>query len=319
MMMRLAGVMAAVAGMAVGAAALGQGAAAQPASQPAGQPGNQAAGQPAAGAGILAPAPTPQWPQIFERDAQGRVASLGGNLDAVALTKNTLLKPGDLEKMKPAIEEWTADVNQMAIDHQDLLDRLEVEKLVDTLDLNDTQRGRIVSQIMAPLAAQGSLTQRLEQRGVISKEASVLNQQSSVDYLQKIFEEMQSGASLPGRGEAPSATQQDQLNDISRFLYYMSNRDVRIQYHAILRDAAKMLDQVAASAGVTAEQKPAFDAEAAKVKGAKDDVERIQSMKGLLRTIDMPQRRALLMAAVEKGAAKDVFNFPPVVPHPYAR
>lgn len=282
---------------------------AQPAAQPSAQPASQPAAQPTA----QPAAPAPSWPIIWERDEKG-MKQLGGNLDAIALTKNTFVKPGDLEKMKPIIAEWLADVNQMVVDNLDLLERLDKEKLVDEMDLNDTARIRLISQIMAPLASIGSLTQRLEQRGVISREASVQNQQASTDYLQKWFEQFQSGAGGP-----MVAADANPMNELSRFLYYMSNRDIRVQHAAILRDAAGLLDQITPAAAVKPEQKSAFDAAAAKVKGAGDDLARVLAMKELLGTISFEQQRAMLGKALELGAAGDVFKFPPAVPHPYAK
>jgi hypothetical protein len=279
-----------------------------PAATPAAIPG---------GVPLAVPQAAPAFPIIYEKDKDGNTIPLGGNLDAIALTKNTLVSKDDLAKMKPVIQDWTDDVNQMVVDNLDFFERLETEKLVDGLDIEDADRMRVVAGIMAPFAAVGGLAQRLEQKQLLTGNASITTQQASSDYLQKFFDQF--GQPVPDRGQPVGEQQREAINNLSRFAYYMANRDARVQYHAMLLDASRMLPDIVSAANPTPEQKKKLDAGIEKLNAAKDDVERINGMKVLIRVLPMEQRRAMMAEAVKRGAAKDVFKFPPYVPHPYER
>jgi hypothetical protein len=282
-------------------------------------PAQPAAAQPApVKAAPVGPVAVPNFPVIYEKDKDGKVIPVGGNLDAIALTKNELVTKADLEKMKPVIREWTADVNQMVADNLDLFERLETEKLVDELDIEDMERLRLVAGIMAPFAAVGGLAQKLEKAQVLTGNALITTQQASADYLQKFFDEFGAGTDVP-RGQPIAEQQRASLNNLSRFAYYMSNREARVQYHAILLDASRMMGDITSAGTPTPEQKAKIDAGMAKVNAAKDDAGRIAEMKVLIRALPMPQRRALVLEAVKRGAGADVFKFPPFVSHPYER
>jgi hypothetical protein len=313
-----AALLSASAGLALGQATSENKPAAQP-SAPATAPAAPAAqANPTPPPGTPIPQAIPAFPIIYDKDKDGNAIPLGGNLDAIALTKNTLVSKADLEKMKPAIQEWTDDVNQMVVDNLDFFERLETEKLVDNLDIEDADRMRVVAGIMAPFAAVGGLAQRLEQKQLLTGNASITTQQAGSDYLQKFFDQFGSSP-MPERGQSVSEQQREGINNLSRFAYYMANRDARVQYHAILLDASKMLADIEGAGSPTPEQKKKLDAAIAKVNAAKDDVGRINEMKVLIRILPMEQRRAMMMDAVKRGAGKDVFKFPPYVPHPYER
>lgn len=256
--------------------------------------------------------PATPFVSIVVRDDKGAVKPIGGNPDAAAIDAQTIITAAEREALNGPIAEWAADMNRLVIDHQDIIDRLELEGIVDTLDLDDQSQMILVGKVLAPFSTLGSLSARLSQQGVLKDAALAAVQQSSGEYSNMIFNEVLNAPAV--QEVSPLDAQKQQLSTIARFGFYIGYRDAWSQWHSMLFDAAPMLGTLAA-----ADAPAAFKDAAAKAKAAGSDVERINSAKTALRALPMDQRRALLAKAVEQGAGGNLSKPAPYVPHPYIR
>lgn len=285
---------------------------AQPAgTMPPGPPPTAQPTTPPPGAAAAAPAAAPAFTSFVKRDDKGKVVPIGGNPDAHAIVAQASITAERRAALKPVMAEWAADMNRLVIDHLDLIDRLEVDGIVDRLDIDDNAQMILVGKVLAPFSALGSLTDRLSKQGVLAGSELSAVQQASAEYSNAIFNEVMSA---PGpENLSPVEAQRVQLLGIARFGFMIGYRDAWSQWHNILSDAAPMLSELAPT-----DAPEGFKAAAAKAQSA-EGADRIAAAKAAVRTLPIEQRRGLLIKAVERGAGSDVAKPVAYVPHPYLR
>lgn len=255
------------------------------------------------------PPTTPHFDPLWTKGADGKIVPLSGVLEARAIMNNPLMDSAAREKARAAAEDWQADVNQLAVDNLDFLEKIDEGGLIDKLDFNNSDEVRYISQIMVPFMSTGPLSTRLQNKGAMSGEQANVNQIIVNDYLQKIFEEiMGTGGIDPIRAEEPPETQKqkiDKINTLTHFLYYTTCRDARESYHQIMIDSASMTDGIIGSMQLSAADAAKVKPAVAAVHSAKTDADKNEKVRALLKNFNFDQRRQYLQKAVDMGAAKN--------------
>jgi hypothetical protein len=121
---------------------------------------------------IQQPIPQQAVPQLppFDRMAKlgpdGKVIRLEGILDIMALPRNALIDDAARAKIRPLVQAWIADVDQLAIDNLDFVEKIAPPdggvSIIDTVDVNDNKKLLYVAQMMNQLMAAGPLSAHLE-------------------------------------------------------------------------------------------------------------------------------------------------------------
>src|SRR5262245_37645658 len=135
------------------------------------------------------PQATPPYESLVKRDAQNKVIRIDGCLEALAFQRNPLIDDGARERAKAAIQEWTADVNQLAIDNLDFIEKIDAG-LIQTADPMDVQRMKMLQSVSSQLSSAGSLSMRLNQRQAIESRPMQLCMQMANEYIQAIAMEL---------------------------------------------------------------------------------------------------------------------------------
>lgn len=279
-----------------------------PAGQPAAQPGQPAAAPP--GAVIFQPPPanTPKFDSLIRKGPDGKIIQFEGVVDAYALLRNPLIDDATRERARPMIEDWAADVNQLAIDNLDFLEKIDDEGLIEKFDFNDSEQLRYMTQITVPFMSAGPLTARLQSKGLISAEQGQLNTLIVNDYLQALFNEAMGGNIDPIRGDDPPEKQQEKVNKVNRlthFLYYMTCRDARDAYHRIMIESAPNAEAIVAALNLKPEEGARLKPGLAAVRKATTEADKMKQVHDMIKGLSFDQRRAYLQKAVELGASKN--------------
>lgn len=259
-----------------------------------------------AAAPVFGQQPAAPAPAIFQHDEAGKIIRVEGCLDAYSLLLSPAMDDVTKQNMAPWVAEWVADVNQIAIDNLDFLEKIDAG-LIDTADLGDSNRIKFIQGMFVQLNAAGPLSARLHQRGVISLAQFQALQRMTYQYIQGVYGEL----SAP-RG-SPEADAQAR-NDITRFSYHLSCRDARAMYHRQVVDSARLLDRILPALELPAETKAAVEPRIAAVRSAQTEADTLVAGLALLKELPFDTRRAFLTKAVELGAASDPYHPPPALP-----
>jgi hypothetical protein len=262
------------------------------------------AGQPLVGGGqpmVQPPAQPAQPPfeSLAKPGPDGKIQRLGGILDILALRVNPQVDAATMEKVRPLVKEWMADVDQIAIDNLDFLEKIEpldgTPGMIDSFDISQSDKLTTIGQIMTHLMSAGPLSSYLETKGALTREQSQLNQQITSEYLQKVMNEIMAENGVPNdMNQRPQSEEErtKQVNTISRFLYELSCRDAVESYHRLLVQTAPNVDKALAAINAKADQ-----AAVSKAKAASSDKDKRAAVREVMKSLSFDQRRALL----EKG------------------
>jgi hypothetical protein len=267
------------------------------------------------------PQPLPPHDPLYKLDAAGKVIRIPGSLEAIALDRSPLTDAATRERIEPVVKEWTADLNELAVDNVDFMEKLDAG-LIERTSPTDVNQARTVQTIINHLASAGPLSGRLVLKGLIDARQSQMMMQMSNEYVQAVATELTSGAQqlLPGQNQVQM--QQAVSLAINRWYQSLPARDVREQYRRILVDSAPMVDQLVPKLGLSAEAQARIKPEVAAVKAAASEEDRLVAVRLLLDDLTFDQRRTYLGKAVELGAAPDPFHpaplFPSALPAPGA-
>ena len=257
--------------------------------------------------------PPPPHESLVKRDGAGKVNRVDGCLEALALEKSPLVDDAARQRMAPAVQDWTADINQLAIDNVDFLEKLDAG-LLDEYDPADVAKARMVQTILNQLASAGSLASRLVQKGAIDQRQAQLAMQMSNEYLQAVASELNVMASsgTDQSAAAMAARQQGAASAVNKWYQSLSCRDVREQYRRILVDSASLVERILPSLGSPIPGKAA--AKVMAIKAAQSDLDKLVAVRSLLDELPFEQRRAYLEKAVSLGAGPDPFHPAPAFP-----
>ncbi|MFN0132217.1 MAG: hypothetical protein ACKVW3_06755 [Phycisphaerales bacterium] len=264
------------------------------------------------------PAPAAPQPVGFEtlalRDAQGKVIRVSGILDILAMKKNAMLDDAARAKLRPIITNWLADVDQLAIDNLDFLERIAPPNgepgVVDKLNLEEMPTVHAVAQMMTQLMSAGPLTTHCEMKGGFTPEQSQQNQRIVSDYLQAVMNEIMAEAGRPNDAAiaVPAEAQKQSANAVSKFLYGVSSRDSMYQYRRMMADAAVNIDAVVGSLGLSGSAADKVKGLVPAAKSAATFNDRIKAVRTIMNELTFDQRRALLQKARELKPITDPFE-----------
>lgn len=247
-----------------------------------------------------------QPPTMVERTPDNKVIRLDGVLDAHAILKSPAIDAATMQNMVPWVTEWTADLNQTAIDNLDFLEKID-DGFIDTFVNTDQARAKYFQHMVQQLTAHGQLAARLQQRGVLTLQQAQSIQLLTNGYIQSVYGELVANMRDP-------KLQAEAQNEISRFFHHINSRDARAMYHRQVVDSAALLDQIIPSLGLPAETLAKLQPAIAAVRSAKTETEKLDTGRALLKELTFDQRRAFLTKAVALGAAPDPFHPVPTPP-----
>jgi hypothetical protein len=261
----------------------------------------------------------PPFDRLAKLGPDGKVIRVEGILDILAIPRNKLIDDATREKIRPLVKNWVADVDQLAIDNLDFIEKIEPADgspgVIDTLEINDMPKVHYVAQMMTQLMSAGPLSAHLEQKEGLNRDQSNLNQQISSDYLQQVMNEIMAAAGTPNditQKPADEAAKVKQVNAVSRFLYHISCRDAMTSFHRMLVSGAPHMEKAVAGLGLSAADMAKLKEPLAAAKAAKTDAEKQKASRAVLQQLPFDQRRAALQKARELSPAYDpIAELPP--------
>ncbi len=268
----------------------------------------------------------PPFTRLAELGPDGKIIRVDGNLDLLAMPRNTFVDQACRDRVRPIVKAWMADVDQLTIDNLDFLEKIEPPNggpgVIDNVNINDQATLHAVAQMMTMLMAAGPLSNHLEMKEGFNREQSQRNQEIVSDYLQQVMNEIMKEAGVPNaQGQELNEEQKlAQVNSVSRFLYHISCRDTIDAYHRQLADAAPVMDKAVASLGLSADQSAKLKDLVAACKSAGTVQEKRKASRAVLDALTFDQRRAVLTKALEINGPCDPLATmgPPIPPPPNA-
>jgi hypothetical protein len=255
--------------------------------------------------------PQPSFTSLAKKGPDGKVMRLEGVVDIAAFAVNPLIDAATLARIRPAVLEWIADVDQLAIDNLDFIERLEPapgqKGLLDKVDVEDKVQITQMSQMMNQLMSAGPLTATLEVKQQLTKEQSGLNQTITSDYLQQCMNEIQAEpvpAELAGNEQA---IRNWRVNNLTKFLYHLSCKDPIASFQRMLVDAAKNIDRVVDAMNLSGDQASKVRAEIPAVKAAATRQEQRAAVRRLMGHLSFEQRREFLTRTREVAPLTDPY------------
>lgn len=262
----------------------------------------------------LPPAPElPAFESLVKRGPDGKVIRLEGMMDIIAFSRNKLMDTETINKIRPAVQSWLSDVDQLAIDNLDFVEKLEPEPgqkgLLDEVNVEDKIQLTQMSQMMNQLMSAGPLTAHLESKQLITREQSGQNQTITGEYLQQCMNEIQqepAPAELAGREEDAKKWR---INKLTSLLYYISCKDPIACYQRMQMDAANHIDEVVGAMKLTGEQAAQVAAVVPEVKQASTKQAQRAAVRKLMKNLNFQQRREFLTHTRRIAPVKDpMFN-----------
>jgi hypothetical protein len=258
----------------------------------------------------------PPFARLPEIGTDGKIKRIDGTLDILAIPRNPLIDQATRDKIRPLVQNWQAEVDQLAIDNLDFLEKIEPPAggpgVIDGVHVNDQPSMHAVTEMMTQLMSAGPLSNHLEMKEGFSREQSQRNQEIVTDYLQQVMNEIMAAAKTDTE-EGKVA----QIDNVSRFLFYISCRDSIESYHRQLEESAAIMDQCVASLSLPADQKGKANEAASACKLAATPAEQRKAARKVLDTLTFDQRRAALSKARELlGPADPISKLGPSIPPP---
>lgn len=265
----------------------------------------------------------PEFEPLAKKGPDGKVIRLEGVVDIQAFKNNKLMDDATRERVKPAILLWLADVDQLAIDNLDFMEKIESADgkpaMLDHIDVDDHVQLQQMSQMMSQLMSAGPLSNHLETKGVLTHEQSVLNQRITSDYLQQCMNEIMgdfpdpepldeskmNDAEKAERAKKVETQKKAKINALTKFLYGLSCKDSISSYHRLMADAAPNIDTIVSGLSLKGEQASKVQQQIPSVKAAKTKTEQKAAVRKLMNELNFDQRRELLTKAQELAPVKD--------------
>lgn len=245
---------------------------------------------------------------IFETMAtpgpDGKIARLDIPTDIASLQRNPLIDAATRERLRAAVADWVSDVDLVAIENLDFLERIEPADgspgVVAVLDSASIDQTKFIGQMVTQLGAAGNLNNVLNGRGLLTADQFNINQHITAEYLQRCMNEV-----IPANQVVKDQAEQlDRTNRYNRFLYTVSVSDATCSYHRLLAHTGAKLPELVATLKLdTAKLADAL----AKAKSAADDAGRRAAATAALRQLSFTQRQDLLRAAQKASPPFDPF------------
>jgi hypothetical protein len=269
----------------------------------------------------------PPFARLAELGPDGKVKKIDGILDIMAIPRNPTVDDATRERIRPLVKNWLADVDQLAIDNLDFIEKIEPPAggpgVIENVKVEDMKSLQYAAQMMTQLMSAGPLSSYLEQKEGFTKEQGQMNQQITSDYLQQQMNEIMAkygGNNTTAQAGLTAEQKAAQVNEISRFLYYISCRDAMACYHRMLEQGAPLMDQAIQSLRLTPEQQSSLKKPLADCKAAGSAEAKRRAARDVLDQLTFDQRREALARARDLAPPYDPISElgPPIPPPPNA-
>lgn len=247
----------------------------------------------------------PPFESMIVRGPNGKIIRIDEQLDLLALHRNVLIDDATRERVRPVLNEWLADLDQLVIDNLDFLEAIEPPDgspgIIEKIDLNNQATVQPVAQMMNQLISTGPLTAHLQSRGALTQQQADLNQRIISDYLQAVMNEVLAENQVLPSGQEPRSQEErnNQVNTVSRHLYALSARDALSAYHRQMAAAAPHADKVVEATDLSPELVRTLRPKVEAAKIAKTSVEKRKAVRKILDELNFEQRREFLQRALE--------------------
>jgi len=225
---------------------------------------------------------TPSMPfkSLFERDEAGNPVPVDGSTDLRAMYNNGFIGELTWERAIPHIRAWQEKIDRLVAENADVLVDLDVS-IFPKYDQDDTNTLLYVNDAVQLLISAGSLTNYLEEQGVLTRIQAGQNRRIVSDYQQQFMVWSASEAQ-----ERFGDDMDKQMAFVTTSNYREALRDTLETYEDALEAIVKNPDAVESSL-----------AEA--IRGSGTMEEKIERLKAALSEAEYAQQRALLEAGLE--------------------
>lgn len=181
------------------------------------------------------------YPKLAQPGPDGRILRLRQSPDILALRSNPNVGPVSVEKIMPVIYSRRSRHETMVVENLDLYWALS-SGLIDNLNMADINQMGRVADMLKPLVSDTSLSQELENRGILTRVQGGMNQYIVREYKKAITDEIQV---LDG---------ENGLQEVMRFVLDDSISESRLTYEALIAEAFGQIGDLVKKANATSSQ-----------------------------------------------------------------
>ncbi len=247
-------------------------------------------------------APSVDFDPIAVPGPDGRIIRIDEPIEYAALAHNPLIGFASLARMAPALYERRLSVENLAIEKLEMLRQLEPGGLIDTVRLGGDQieAAGALTKVMTAIQSvnsEGMLTQYLERRGLMGRQAVALNQRIQNDYQSKVIAEIQATPQAEGEAEPMDLLTRQALYDSVSEAMYWRNR--------LFLEAADNLETALTGLDLSADVRAGIEPLGRSLAAANDIDERMGLIRQVLDMLTPDQQKAALRAVIAARPAVD--------------
>jgi hypothetical protein len=178
------------------------------------------------------------YPKLAQPGPDGRILRLRQSPDILALRSNPNVGPASVERIMPIVYSRRYRMELKVIDNLDLYWQL-TAGLIENMNMTNLNEMSKVAEMLKPLVAPNTLSQELENRGILTRTQGGMNRYIVREYKKSITDEIQV---LDGDSG---------LEEVMRFVLEDSIQEADLTYNAMLAEAisqiAGLVDETNAS------------------------------------------------------------------------
>jgi len=214
---------------------------AQPETKPAAQPtqpqrANPATNNQSGHQTASLPTNTP-YPKLLAKDENGKIVRLIELPDILALRSNPTVGQKSVKAIMPVLFGRRARFERMVIDNLDLY-WMATDGRVDTMNLNDIKNMTEIAEMIKPLVGRTTLSQELQNRGILSRTQGGMNEHIVNEYKQAVTAEIQFDS-------------EDPLSEVMRFVLQDSIHETEQAYRAMVAEISTKVAVLVEEIGLT--------------------------------------------------------------------
>jgi hypothetical protein len=255
---------------------------------------------PAMPANVIAPAPAPTTPVLPDlpyaplgKGADGKITPLAEPAEYAALRVNPMIKPEDLNRFAPYLNERRKIFERVVADNLDLVEKIE-GGIFETLDLSDNKAFTQLLDVSKPLrdpSAPKALIEELLARQLVDPTQAEFNRKIVREYHLAIIPQVKQDATPAEKGQHARR---------SLALYYKQGLEEPLFVHRqLLLEASGKLDKIIPALGLDAATASKVNSVASGIKPNTPDPTRMTAMEEINKDLTLDQRKALLRKTVE--------------------
>ncbi len=180
------------------------------------------------------------YPKLAQKGPDGRVMRLRQLPDIAALRSNPNVGPKSVERIMPIVYSRRYRMELMVIDNLDLYWALS-GGLIANMNMSDISQMTKAAEMIKPLVGSTTLSQELQNRGILTRVQGGMNQYIVREYKKAITDEIQV---LEG---------ENGLAEVMRFILDDSLHETQITYNSMLAEAISQISKLVDETGATSE------------------------------------------------------------------